>query len=83
MKKFFELVCQDLTSLGGRMGTEMTSDIFRRAFGTLKNAQKFAEKDHEKRDDHNEIRWKKDGRDQWYSGDLLGHDYTITAREIE
>lgn len=83
MAKFFELVCQDLTNLGGPMGSETTSDIFRKAFGTLAKAQKFAENDHDERDNRNEIRWKKDGRNEWYSGDLLSHDYTITVKKIE
>jgi hypothetical protein len=80
---FYELVCEDYTQLGGPMGTERTSVIFARFFGTEKRAKKIAEEDHERRDNRTVIEWRKDSRGSTYSGDLSSHAYTITKRGIE
>ncbi len=41
----FELRSENLTQLGGRMGTERTFDNWRKFFETLDEAKNFAEKD--------------------------------------
>lgn len=81
--RFFELVCTDLTNLGGPMGTESTSEIFRKAFTSVLKAKVFAEKDHNKRDRRSRIKWEKGRRKYWYSGDLLSHSYEIHNREVQ
>lgn len=64
--KLWELVSEDLTHLGGPMGTEYATEIFRRKFYTLEGAKRFAQEDYS-----GEIEWKRD-RKGWTSGDM-GH----------
>jgi hypothetical protein len=82
MKSFFELVATDLTHLGGPMGTEKTYTIFRKAFNSVDDAKKFAEKDHKKRDNREKIQWKCSKDNTWTSQDLLSHAYEIQVRKI-
>lgn len=44
----YELVSENLTQLGGRMGTEKVTTNFRKLFSSLQRAKRFAEKDYEK-----------------------------------
>src|SRR6476661_1147529 len=80
---FVELVVEDLTRLGGPMGTETTSEILRKAFPNTEAAKEWAEKDHKKRDNREPIRWVRSGKNGWCSGDLLSHMYTTEVRKIE
>ncbi len=41
----FELRSENLTQLGGRMGTERTFDNWRKFFNTIDEAKTYAEKD--------------------------------------
>ena len=82
MTTFYELVCEDYTHLGGPMGSEYTTTIFRKAFSTVGKAKKYAENDHQKRRHDVEIKWKNDNR-IIYSGDLLSHAYSISKQKIE
>ena len=84
MKKpteFVELICEDLSSVGGPMGSEHVTVIFRKAFSSVETAKEYAEKDHKKRDDRAPIVWKRDGN-RIHSGDLLSHSYELTKRKI-
>ncbi len=80
---FYDLICEDYTRLGGPMGTESTSEIFRKAFSTPFKAKQFAEKDHRNRDHRKAIEWTTENGTQWYSGDLLSHAYSIEKRTSE
>lgn len=42
----YQLVSENLTNLGGPMGTEYTFDNFRSQFSTLEKAKHFAESDY-------------------------------------
>lgn len=69
----FNLTATDMSHLGGPMGTEYTSINFVKSFKNLENAQKYAQKDCKRF----VIKWKKDGRNSWTSGDLGWVEYTI------
>lgn len=73
----YELVSEDLTHLGGRMGTEYTTENWHYLFETIGAAKAYAEKDY---------RYQKETPIQWYhsigshydcSGDLHYVMYTI------
>lgn len=70
--KFYVLENQDLTNLGGPMGTEQVATRWLRYFRTASAAKKAAEKDFKKT-----IKWKKAGKDKFTSGDLLHTMYHI------
>jgi len=44
----YELESENLTKLGGPMGTERTSTNWRKFFNSIDNAKKFAQKDYNK-----------------------------------
>ena len=46
--KIFQLRSENLTNLGGPMGTENTFDNFNKPFQTLESAKAYAEKDYGK-----------------------------------
>lgn len=79
MKKptIYKLVIEDLTHLGGPMGTERTYVIGREYFLSLEKAKKFAEKDYSKRSNGETFKWK-----GLSSGDLSFIMYTITKIKI-
>lgn len=82
--KFYELICRDLSNVGGPMGSETTSEIFRKAFTSVDKAKLHAEKDNKKRNDTaSKCLWKRNSNGSWYSGDLLRHDYSIHVRTIK
>lgn len=73
----FCLESEDLTGLGGPMGTEQTSTNFRLYFKTLEDAKAHAEKNYKAT-----IKWnKKDG--EWSSGDLSYVMYHITKIKLQ
>ena len=63
----YELESENLTGLGGPMGSESISTNFRRYFKSLASAKKFAEKDY-----GGKIPWHTGRGDKIHSGDL-GH----------
>lgn len=77
--KVFVLESEDLSRLGGPMGTERTTVNFMRIFKSPASAMAYAQKDYGKRS----IRWKKHPkRQEWSSGDLLHVMYTIYETEV-
>ena len=54
-QKLYRLVSENLTHLGGAMGTEYTTDNFCKYFKSLANAKAFAEKDYGKK-----LKWLKE-----------------------
>ena len=47
-KNVFELTSENLTNLGGPMGSEYTYDNWRKHFNTIEKAKAYAEKDYGK-----------------------------------
>jgi hypothetical protein len=77
----FQLVSEDLTHLGGSMGTEYTTENYTKHFSTDDKAKKHAEKEY-----GSEIKWerKKEKKVSWCSGDLgyvMYHIKEITLDE--
>lgn len=75
MDVVFEMVREDMTTLGA-MGTSPTVDM-RKLFGTLKDAQAFAEEDY-----GNKIHWTQVSPTYASSGDLRYVMYCIYARDV-
>jgi len=75
--KCYELVSENLTHLGGPMGSEYTTTNFRKYFNDSKKAKLFAEKDFGKK-----IKWLKTGKG-WTSGDLSWVMYYINEIKIK
>jgi hypothetical protein len=75
--EIYKLVSENLSGLGGPMGTESTSINFVKYFTTVDKAEKYAEKEFGKT-----ITWKKYGR-ELNSGDLRFVMYHISKIEIE
>ena len=73
----FELVSENLTGLGGRMGTERTWTNFRKHFNSAANAKRHAERDYGK-----PIKWTKTNRG-WRSPDLLHVMYHVKPLKTE
>jgi len=72
----YKLVSENLTQLGGRMGTERTSTNFTKIFSTVDGAKKYAEKDY-----GNKIEWK-DRKEYITSGDLRYVMYEIRKEVV-
>ena len=82
----FELVSLDLSRIGGPMGTEYTTDNWRKLFTKKEDAQIFAETDYKKeckdyKRNPEKIKWSKSGN-RWHSQDLTFVMYEIQKREI-
>lgn len=81
-RKVFVLRSENLTGLGGPMGTEETHDNWSKIFSTLEKAQSYAEKDYAKESKNvkepEKIAWRKEGT-EWVSGDLRFVMYVISA----
>jgi len=73
------LISENLTGLGGPMGTETTSINFRKFFKHKENAVKFAQEDYS----HGTIKWRECGREKYTSGDLGFVMYVIKKIETE
>lgn len=76
--KFYTLVNEDLTHLGGPMGSEYTTTRWEKYFETLTKAQAYAEKDYGKL-----ITWVRVNRKKVRSHDLLHTMYHITEVQTE
>jgi len=74
----YEVESENLSSLGGPMGTEHTTTNWRKYFLDLINAKSFCEKDYGKK-----IEWKRKGHNGACSGDLLYVMYNIRKIKIE
>jgi hypothetical protein len=73
----FELVSENLSNLGGPMGTEFTFPNFKRNFDSIKKAQEAAEKDYKK-----PLKWFKTGN-SLHTEDLGYVMYHINKLVIE
>ncbi len=80
----FELVSENLTHLGGPMGTEETWNNWSKFFTTIEAAKEFAEKDYQKESHKKEerITWTKN-KTEFCSGDLSFVMYTIRPVKVE
>lgn len=74
---FYELTANDLSHLGGPMGTEYTTISLRRNFNSKQEAKAFAANHYGK-----PIKWIKQTPNKDYSGDLRYIDYTITKQTV-
>ena len=72
------LEAENLQNLGGPMGTEYTTTMYRKFYRELDNAKQAAEKDYGK-----PIRWGHYIGKEWTSGDLRWVMYTITLVKTE
>jgi hypothetical protein len=85
----YMLESEDLTHLGGPMGSEYTTTNFRKYFSSVKKAKEYAEQDYKRNvnvtERHSEIEWKKWNSKTGYtnSGDLSFVMYTIARIEVE
>ena len=79
--KIYALESENLTGLGGRMGTEHTTTNWIKYFSSIDFAKKYAEK-HYKIWNKEPIKWKKDGK-EIISGDLGFVMYIITEIKLE
>lgn len=77
MTEIFRLRVDDLTGLGGSMGSEAVREKYSKYFSSAHEAKRYAEKDYGK-----QISWIKD-RDRIHSGDLRYIMYIITQLKIE
>lgn len=60
------LICEDASHLGGPMGSEYTTEMWRKEFASVKDAKAYAEKDAEKYIDGNWSRkWTKHSTGNW------------------
>ena len=73
----YKLVSENLTSLGGPMGTENVTDNFVRFFDSIDKAKSAAVKDF-----GDDIKWKRKGKNV-SSGDLLHVMYDISPIKVE
>jgi len=73
----YELIYEDLTHLGGPMGTEYTTNHFKGIFTSEEKAKKAAEEDYGK-----SISWRKD-EEELHSPDLIYVMYHIVGREVK
>ena len=76
--EIFQLTSEDLSNLGGPMGTESTTTNFSKPFSTLEKAQKYASRDYTS----GKIEWRKNGRNKWTSGDLAYVMYSIEKIKV-
>jgi hypothetical protein len=77
--KIYQLTSENLTGLGGPMGTERTTINWVKPFDSLETAQAYAVNDYE---GDEEIEWKKDGEGKWHSQDLRWVMYYIHEVEL-
>lgn len=79
----FNLTSENLTNLGGPMGTEHTFPNWTKHFTDAAKAKTFAETDYEKsRGKHPPIKWK-ETKDGFNSGDLGWVMYHINEVQVE
>ncbi len=75
------LSSENLTQLGGPMGTERTSINWTKYCKTVEQAKKIAEKDYNK--SRGPIEWIKEGKDGWRTQDLGYVMYHIKKIKVE
>jgi len=78
----FQLVSENLTGLGGPMGTERTWTNWEKFFNNMDAAKEFAQKDYARHGRPKKIQWTR-GKKSCNSGDLLFVKYHINEVEIE
>lgn len=79
----YQLISEDLTHLGGPMGSEYTTTNYRKFFNKLSIAKAFAEIEYQKvSKKRKRIKWSKT-HGEWCSGDLLHVMYTIKKIKVE
>jgi len=78
--KIYEAIAEDLTNLGGPMGTEEVYEKWRRLFYQPSAAKEYCEQDYKKYH-RSSFKWKKDGQG-WSSGDLLFIMYSVRPVKI-
>jgi hypothetical protein len=83
--KIYALESENLTSLGGPMGTERVTTNWIKYFSSVLAAKAYAEKDYcrESGTPRPKIQWFKEGRDEFRSDDLLFVMYRIKPIKIE
>lgn len=81
----FELHAEDLSRLGGPMGTETVRTIYRKFFSKITFAKYYAEREYALRGHRTtEIKWSASHQGRvWTSGDLGFVKYTIRPVEVE
>ncbi|QGH72881.1 MAG: hypothetical protein [Podoviridae sp. ctrTa16] len=77
MTHIYELISENLSNLGGRMGTESTFNNFSKPFSTIEKAKDYAVADY-----GNAINWSRTKRGLC-SGDLMYVMYYINKVEID
>lgn len=78
----FELRSENLTSLGGPMGSEDVHDNWSRLYSSMDKAMKAAERDYKKEGGEEKIIWK-GGKSNKSSQDLRWVMYHITKQRIQ
>jgi hypothetical protein len=79
----YELVSENLTELGGPMGSEHTWTNWRKLFRDVLSAKAYAEKDYKKEAKEPEkIKWTR-GNGGWHTQDLLFVMYHINKKEVK
>lgn len=81
----YELVREDLTNLGGRMGTEFTTSRRIGVFSDVDKAKEYAGLIYSKQcggEPEREIKWKKTGKFSYSSNDLRFVMYNINVIKI-
>jgi hypothetical protein len=88
MKGVYEAISEDLTNLGGPMGTESVSDNWRKLFDSVEKAKEYCEKDYAKitKGAHptrvSKIKWSK-RKEGFQTQDLLFVMYYITKKKVD
>jgi hypothetical protein len=82
MIRIWKLKGEDLTGLGGSMGTDKTEIIFEEYFESLTDAQNFAEKHYNKgKKEKDKIKWVREEKG-FTSGDLRWIMYDIAPLKV-
>ena len=79
-EKISTLVCEDASHLGGPMGSEYTTFVFSKPFGSVESAKKYAVK-YQKGGFPTWAGWKKSGRNRIVC-DSGAYIWTITTQEV-
>ena len=61
--KIYQLTSENLTGLGGPMGSEHTSTNWQRFFRSIASAKRIAAKDYKKEGGEEKIEWVRDGKE--------------------
>lgn len=79
----YELVSENMTAVGGPMGSEHTWDSWRKLFSTLKAAKAHAKRDYLKEAQEPLVfEWHKTSKNEWCTGDLRFVMYTIRRKAV-